>query len=211
MKKLDYVWYASYGSNLNEERFLCYVKGGQPVGSQDTEPGCRDHTLPVDNKPILIPYPLYFSGDSQRWGGGAAFVGHQQEENNPTLGRMYLITSEQFIDVVSQENQGLEVDVDLNEVQALGSKQVFDSRYGTIICLGTETEVPIFTFTANDDQKDMEWSAPSAAYLGTIITGLIDTYSHTNEQLVQYLMDKPSVQDKWTHEELNLLIESKRR
>lgn len=24
-----YVWYASYGSNLLEERFMCYVKGGK--------------------------------------------------------------------------------------------------------------------------------------------------------------------------------------
>ncbi|MBL0236650.1 MAG: hypothetical protein IPQ02_08595 [Saprospiraceae bacterium] len=41
INKLDYIWYASYGSNLLEERFQCYIKGGMPKGSTKTYLGCR--------------------------------------------------------------------------------------------------------------------------------------------------------------------------
>lgn len=206
-----YVWYASYGSNLNEERFFCYIRGGQPLGSQEVEPGCRNHTLPVENRSIHIPYPLFFSGDSPRWGGGRAYIGHHKTENSPTYGRMYKITAEQFMDVVSQENQGLEINMDLRKVQDLGRLCICESYYGTILCLGTEKDIPIFTFTSNEVINESDMSVPSESYLGTIITGLLSTYSFQNEEIIDYLIDKPLVQDKWTRESLLHLIEQKRR
>ena len=30
------VWYASYGSNLARDRFLCYLEGGRPKGATRT-------------------------------------------------------------------------------------------------------------------------------------------------------------------------------
>jgi hypothetical protein len=206
----SYVWYASYGSNLNEDRFLCYIRGGQPMGSTVTEPGCRNHTLPVESCSILIPYPLCFSGETPRWGGGRAYIGHHKMENSPTYGRMYQITAEQFMDVVSQENQGFDVNVDLQQIQDLGRQCICDSFYGTIVCLGSEKGMPIFTFTSNEEIPDHDLSAPSEAYLGTIIAGLLDTYSFENKEIVDYLIDKPRVWDKWTRESLTDLIEMKR-
>src|SRR6266851_737509 len=34
-------WYAAYGSNLAEDRFLCYVRGGRPAGGKVNLLGCR--------------------------------------------------------------------------------------------------------------------------------------------------------------------------
>ena len=37
----ELVWYLSYGSNLLEERFLCYIEGGTPPGSKSFHSGSR--------------------------------------------------------------------------------------------------------------------------------------------------------------------------
>src|SRR5436305_7842838 len=98
------IWYASYGSNLSyQKRFMCYIAGGRPAGSQNTNPGCRDKTPPIDNKPIAIHLDLYFAEYSQWWNGGVAFI-KRGNERSKTLGRIYLITDDQFNDVVLQEN-----------------------------------------------------------------------------------------------------------
>jgi len=35
VNKKTYVWYAGYGSNLNKQRFMCYIKGGTPTYGKD--------------------------------------------------------------------------------------------------------------------------------------------------------------------------------
>ena len=40
------VWYACYGSNLLKERFLCYIRGGRPIGAQRTFYGCKNKKEP---------------------------------------------------------------------------------------------------------------------------------------------------------------------
>ena len=37
----ELVWYLSYGSNLLEERFLCYIEEGTPPGSKSFHSGSR--------------------------------------------------------------------------------------------------------------------------------------------------------------------------
>ena len=101
----DLVWYASYGSNLSYSRFLCYINGGTPGGSSKRCEGCSDKTPPQDRRPITIPHELYFARESSSWGGkGVAFVKSQRDDNVKTFGRMYLITREQFTQIVRQEN-----------------------------------------------------------------------------------------------------------
>jgi hypothetical protein len=98
------VWYASYGSNLKRERFVCYIKGGTPKGSAKRNEGCRDKSEPAESRPISINGEIYFAGQSRPWGnGGVAFI-RENSEQGSTLGRKYLITEEQFNDVVMQEN-----------------------------------------------------------------------------------------------------------
>lgn len=95
------IWYASYCSNLLAERFHCYIRGGCPKGSNKTYQGCRDKTLPIDNEEVYINSELYFAMKSSTWdNGGVGFIKVDFNPKPVTLGRMYLITKEQFIDVV---------------------------------------------------------------------------------------------------------------
>lgn len=204
---MDEVWYASYGSNVNKERFLCYIRGGKPLGSRDVEIGCRDQSLPKGDQPILLPFPLYFAEDSKRWGGAPAFIGHQRVEENLTLGRMYRITKEQFLDVVNQENGGAECQLDLETVKRNGAQTFLPSWYGHIVYVGDQDGLPIYTFTAPWSWEEARFSRPSKEYLCTIIEGITQCYDLEDDQLVDYLREKPGIKGNWTVQELLSLVQ----
>lgn len=198
----QYVWYASYGSNINTDRFICYIKGGQPEGSSQVETGCSDSSLPIDESTYAIDHPLYFAKEAAKWESqGVAFIGLNQNTDSPTYSKKYLITDGQFLDVVKQENNGINVELDLHEVQRQGSK-IFNhqSWYGNILFLGEEKGYPIFTFTAPWDINDVEWKKPSHAYLGTIIKGLKKDYS--NEEIYHYFQNKQGITGNYSNDEL---------
>ncbi|WP_188206978.1 hypothetical protein [Alkalibacillus aidingensis] len=202
----NYVWYASYGSNLSRERFLCYIKGGRPIGSEQEEVGCRDQSLPIDQATYIMRYPLYFAKESGRWQRqGVAFIGLKEDKKFKTYSSKYLITEEQFMDVVKQENNGAEVDIDLDEVMEKGYKTFRDSWYGTIVYLGEEGGHPIFTFTADWD-LDVPFNKPSKEYLSMIIHGLKTTLSLEDRDILEYLITKPGIADNYNRAELQEII-----
>ena len=41
------VWYAGYGSNTDLDRFMCYIAGGTPVGTDRIYVGCKDPSAPL--------------------------------------------------------------------------------------------------------------------------------------------------------------------
>ena len=207
MKEEGLVWYASYGSNLNEERFLCYIKGGKPDGSKKIERGARDKTLPRQNLVIQLPYPLYFAKYSKRWGGAVAFIDKIKDVNNLTYGRMYLITEEQFIDVVNQENNTNDLTIELDQVKIQGQLSVRPSWYGNIIYLGEKDGYPIFTFTANWDLKDINSNIPSEAYLKMLISGMKGLNILSNQEIVDYFINKPGVKDNYSTRQIEEIIE----
>ena len=98
----DLVWYASYGSNILARRFHLYIQGGHfPENNRDYA-GCVDKTLPRMDKPIIIPFELYYGKRSPSWNGcGVAFI--DTKKSAVTIGRAYLITEEQFEGVRQQE------------------------------------------------------------------------------------------------------------
>ena len=55
----SYVWYASYGSNMSKERFLCYIRGGSVEGMTKRCEGCADPSEPLKDLYIEIPHELY--------------------------------------------------------------------------------------------------------------------------------------------------------
>jgi hypothetical protein len=100
----DKVWYACYGSNILEERFLCYIKGGKPNGAKTNYISCRDKTLPADNEDFYICSELYFAKESDNWNtDGVAFISTFFEPKASTIGRIYLITKELLVDIARQE------------------------------------------------------------------------------------------------------------
>lgn len=102
--KGDYLWYVSYGSNMDYDRFMCYIEGGSYEGSR-YHPPCEDTTAPVAVRAIEIPYGMYFGNSSGSWQGrGVSFL--DVTHSGKSLGVAYLITGEQFEHVVFEENAG---------------------------------------------------------------------------------------------------------
>ena len=101
----ELVWYASYGSNLLRARFLAYIRGGPPPGASFVQVGCSDTTPPRHDRGVMILHHLYFAESSRNWeDAGIAFLDPGKDSSAKTLGRMYLITAQQFREVVLQEN-----------------------------------------------------------------------------------------------------------
>lgn len=59
------VWYVSYGSNISENRFSCYIEGGIPEGSEKEEKGCENTTPPKKVKSRAPLSSLFYKGKKQ--------------------------------------------------------------------------------------------------------------------------------------------------
>ncbi len=204
------VWYANYGPNLCSRRFMRYIEGGEAGGTSGPSMGCRDKTPPKDDQPIKISYPLYFAKQSSHWENkGVAFIGLKKEEDEATLGRMYLITEQQFFDVATQENEGARIAVDLDRVKQQGGMIFQVSWYGNILYLGEQDGFPIYTFTSSGDIALEAPIAPSSRYLQYIISGLKEVYPLTDEDIVEYLLSKPGIKESYTREELAVMLKDR--
>lgn len=179
------IWYASYGSNLSLERFTCYIAGGTAPGSLRSQPGARDTTPPRAIKPHLLNHPLYFAGESSFWTGGMGFIDHTQP--GETRARAYLITRDQFVDIVTQENHLTQpVALDFDTALALGSSHVQPgSPYGLLLHTGHLDDYPVFTFTSQVARQPR--TKPSAQYLATIARGLAESHDLTLADAHNYL------------------------
>jgi hypothetical protein len=208
-KDQDLIWYASYGSNILEARFLCYIKGGKPIGAEKEYRGCHDKSLPKANDIIHINYELYFAEKSKTWdNGGVGFIKTEYNQNCITLGRMYLIQREQFIDIVKQEtNNTNNLTIDFKKTIIEGSIIIKEkSWYGNLIYLGEKNNFPIFTFTNKETTKT--FNEPSKPYLKTIIKGIKETYNHTNNEIAEYFITKSGIKGNITLPELTKFIAS---
>lgn len=165
MKRSDYVWYASYGSNLLYERFITYIKGGDCKFNGVKYSGCRDKSLPKDSKPITIPYKMYYGNKSGSWGNaGVSFL--DVELKGQALGRMYLITRNQLEDISRQEGRG-------------------ENWYNHSVKLGEKDGIEIITIT-NKGRRDFH--KPSNAYLDVIRRGIKETYTDMDDfDVMKYL------------------------
>lgn len=209
MNRNEYVWYASYGSNLLEERFHCYIRGGRPIGSNKNYIGCEDKSLPIDIEEILINHELYFAKKSASWDdGGVCFIKINPDKNIKTLGKMYLITKKQFADVLKQEiSNQKNIEIDFSQTILKGSLVCKEkSWYGNIIYLGNKRDYPIFTFTNSEDLECT--NKPSKNYLKTIIIGINETYDLTREEVIDYLSSKKGIEKNYSYKELIEIIES---
>lgn len=198
----DLVWYAAYGSNLSRTRFGYYLRGGTPEGAGHSYPGSRDRSDPIDDRPWEIQRELVFGGMSRTWGGGVAFVDPDAEI--VTKARLYLITGEQFADVVAQENWlapgtvSPPVFVDSAE-SIVGAEHM----YGLVLSLGSLDDRPVLTFTQH---RGTAVAAPSPAYLRHIADGLREAHGMTTSDVVAYLAERRGIVGNLTNEVLNRLL-----
>ncbi|OLT18443.1 hypothetical protein BJF80_15140 [Serinicoccus sp. CUA-874] len=212
------VWYAAYGSNLHRGRFLRYLQGGRPDGAHRTYAGARDAAAPRDDVAYHLPGQLRFGWTSPTWGGGIAFYEASGGEGRPSgaepeegegpevLARAYLLTDEQFADVVAQEmRRAPGAALDLTPTLRAGRHAYGPGRYETVHHVGDLEGRPVLTFTA-DRPTDLSENAPAPAYLRTIASGLVDAHRLSLDEVVRYLRRSPAVGAAWTPGELTELL-----
>ncbi len=181
----DRVWYVAYGSNMATARFHCYVRGGRPAGARVTLPGCRDTTPPEQWRAVHVPGAIHFALESPTWTGGMAF--YDPDAPGRTPARAWLVTREQFCDVVDQEMHrpvGTEFALDLadGERVALGP-----GRYETLVRVGTLDDRPMLTCTCPWRTDDVDHRPPSRAYLRILAIGLAETHGWDGARAAAYL------------------------
>lgn len=197
-----YVWYASYGSNLSKDRFMTYITGGTPEGTYVNHEGARDKELLDEDCIIPIRYQgrMHFAGASGRWEhGGVAFM--DVDNSGHALGRAYLVTMEQFDDIVAQENGKKPGELTVETAEALkeGKSKVTPGLYGTLEHIGDYQSTPVLTFTGNFaahealaasvDKKysSTKTNTPSDNYIRMIGSGLGETFGMAPEEQADYL------------------------
>lgn len=203
------VWYASYGSNCSRPRFLTYLRGGRPPGSDWEQLGARDPSDPLDDGPVEFAQSVCFAGHSPRWGGAPAFLEHRTATGAGALGRRYLITREQFADVLAQESRRPIGSLDLPDLDALtaGDRTVVgDSFYDALVILDPVDGVPCVSFTSPAAPEQREPTAPSEPYLRTIVTGLADIHPLDATTIARRICDAPGVAPTWDLESVLELI-----
>jgi hypothetical protein len=193
------IWYAAYGSNLSRARFDVYLRGGTPYGASHTYPGCRDTTAPVDDRAWTCDCALRFGGSSRTWGGGVAMLDPGPSEAPAKL-RLYLVTLEQFADVVAQENWLPPGSIDLSDatvepIHVIGS----DHMYRVVLSLGELENRPVLTVTQDADAPN---AAPTIAYLRHIADGLRESHGCSAEEIAEYLGSCPGVAGALTRDDL---------
>lgn len=156
----EYVWYACYGSNINIDRLMIYINGDEN-GIFGHIGGCSDKSKPVDVKPYIFNWSIYFAKHSNRWNGGVAFLDY--ESTGKSYGKIYKLKINQFKDILKQE---------------YGSKS-----YNAILYVDDYENIPIFTFTSFHKRDDLE--SPSKEYKDVIKRGILDTYTNLTDKDVE--------------------------
>lgn len=87
--KSNYVWYATYGSNLLEERFMKYI---HRTNSQQ---------IWLDTKILELPYNMYYANESSKWNGGVSFL--DITTKGKAISKAYLITKDQLKEIHQME------------------------------------------------------------------------------------------------------------
>jgi hypothetical protein len=205
----DKVWYACYGSNMLQERFLYYIIGGKHKGAKTTYEGCNDKTLPVDNEDFYICSELYFAKESNNWdNGGVAFIRTLFEPQASTIGRIYLITKGQLIDIARQETKTkTELKIDFDKAIESGY-YIFKrpSWYGNLLYLGLQNSYPIFTLTNENDLQPL--TKPSKKYIKTISEGIKEAHNFDDKTILEYLRSKGGINGNYDdHELLDIIKE----
>ncbi len=167
----EYIWYVSYGSNMLEERFLCYIEGGRFEGSASYREPCEDPTRPLLKRAIDIPYDMYFGNYSGSWEGcGVSFLDTTKEGH--ALGLAYLITRDQFEHVAAEENGG--------------RSPGYGNWYEDIISLGEMDGFEMLTISNNELRP---YNEPCEDYLNTLKRGIRENWPAMSEEDIDNYLD----------------------
>jgi hypothetical protein len=183
------IWYVAYGSNLSRERFCHYLRGGRPEGVARDYPGCRDSSDELDSFGLLISGGLYFAGRSSGWRAGMAF--YDPDAPGEVAARAYLITAEQFVDVLAQETRRSPgMSLDLAPVFRGERYSNGVGGYPVLVRVGERNGLPLVTFT-RERRTAPPFMAPSEPYLAAMAIGLREAHGWSQVQIDRYLRAIP--------------------
>ncbi|MFJ3965976.1 histone deacetylase [Streptomyces sp. NPDC090036] len=203
----EWVWYASYGSNMHMDRLAAYIAGGTPPGATRTYPGCRDHRAPERSIAVEMEGRLYFATESPVWTGGRGL--YDPTAPGRMRGRAHLVSVGQVSDIAAQEMyEQPGQDLDLTAVLRDGRDELGPGRYETLICPGTIEGIPVLTFTAPWSLEDVDFLHPSAAYLRYLAAGLLESGPWEEQDIAEYLAACPGAAGHWTAPQVRELLTS---
>jgi hypothetical protein len=183
------IWYVAYGSNLSRERFSHYLHGGRPDGVEGDLPGCRDTSDELDSFGLLITGGIYFAGRSSGWQAGMAF--YDPDAPGEVAARAYLITAEQFVDVLAQETRRSPgMTLDLTPVFRGERYSNGVGGYSVLVRVGERHGLPLVTFT-RERRAAQAFVAPSEPYLAAMAIGLHEAHGWSEAQIDRYLSAIP--------------------
>ncbi|EXB56060.1 hypothetical protein L484_001085 [Morus notabilis] len=206
LSKID-VWYASFGSNMWQPRFLCYIQGGQVEGMQKACSGSEDKTPPKEMTGKSFPHRLFFGREfTQTWGAGAvAFLNPETNNQEKVYMCLYRITLEQFNDVLLQENTRSAAISSPFDLTALDSFTSGESNsvevnlergwYRNVVYLGKEHDIPILTMTCSNSEiegfksGELPLRAPSERYAKTLVRGLVEGKQLSEAEAMAYIQE----------------------
>lgn len=205
LEATELVWYVSYGSNLLYERFSHYIGGGKFGLSKRELPGCSDTTPPREERPLTLQFQMYFAGLSKTWNGPVAFI--DPEQGGETLARAYLITRQQFWQIVAQESLstigGQPPTPDDLPTDASGITG--EGKYDRLVNCGDLDGYPLLTFTS--PTRHETFAPPMPAYLQTIGLGLCEAHGISPAEAAQYLATRAGVKGNYSAQLIQQLIE----
>jgi hypothetical protein len=122
----------------------------------------------------------------------------------PTKLRLYLITLEQFEDIVAQENWLEPGSVELTDAvydphHIIGP----DHTYRVVLSLGEFDATPVLTITQDASTPT---AAPTIRYLRHIAQGLREAHECSDTQIAEYLAGRPGVDGAFAADELVSLL-----
>ncbi len=130
------------------------------------------------------------------WGGGVAF--YDPDIPASTLARGYLLTGEQFTDVMAQELGAVPGTISVLPPLAVGDRvEMASGRYGTLLVCGEHDGILTATFTAPCAMADVQVAAPSLAYLATLAIGLSESHGLDVAAQAAYLAALPGAAPRW--------------
>ncbi|MFF3981595.1 histone deacetylase [Streptomyces sp. NPDC001828] len=182
---------------MHLDRLAHYIEGGRPAGAARSYPGCRDRRPPSRSVPVELPGALYFATRSPVWRGGRAFYDPGAE--GLVYARAHLVTVSQFADIAAQEMyREPGADLDLGDVLSTGRSALGEGRYETLVRTGRLDGRPVLTFTAPWRMDEVDWTAPSAAYLRYLAEGLMEAGAWDEGAVTAYLAACPGAEGVWT-------------
>ena len=165
----EYVWYVSYGSNLLEERLRYYIQGGRCKQNGKFYYPCSDTSMPVEKKPVTIPYDMYYSNYSKGSWSRSAVAFLDLSKPGFSYGRAYKIKKSQLEEIHDKEGSGT-------------------NWYPECISLGHIDGIPAYTYGGHDTKRKESFDRVSSEYGIVLFMGMKETYSEmSDDEIMEYL------------------------